>query len=178
MIRTRVGYAGGQLEAPTYNRIGDHTEAVQVDYDPDRISYGQLLDIFWQSHHPENRSWSRQYMNAVFYHDQTQRSQAEASKLSLAQKIGDKVRTKVTPLRSFTMAEDYHQKYLLKGHDELKDELIDIYPNHRNLVDSTAAARLNGYIGGHGSQDQLSREINQLGLSAKGRKILVKLVQK
>ena len=117
-------------------------------------------------------------MNAVFYHDENQRSQAEASKFSLSQKIGQKARTRVIPLSSFTLAEDYHQKYLLKGHDELNDELTHIYPNHRNLVDSTAAARLNGYIGGHGTQDQLSREINRLGLSARGREILVKLVQK
>ena len=84
-----------------------------------RISYSQLLDIFWQSHQPKRRSWSLQYMHAVFYHDEDQQLQAEASKVALEKKIGDKVETKVVPLRSFTMAEDYHQKYLLKGHGEL-----------------------------------------------------------
>ena len=166
------------MNTPSYTKMGDHTETVQVDYDPDRISYRQLLDIFWQSHRPERRSWSRQYMHAVFYHDEDQRSQAEASRAALAVQIGDNVETRVMPLRSFTMAEDYHQKYLLKGHGKLNGELAGIYPSHRDLVDSTAAARLNGYVGGHGNQAQLSREIAGLGLSTRGRKILVELVQK
>ncbi len=166
------------MKAPTYKRMGDHTETIQVDYDPGRISYSQLLAIFWQSHQPERRSWSRQYMHAVFYHDEDQRLQAEASRVALAEKIGDKVETKVAPLRSFTMAEDYHQKYLLKGHRALKAEVVRIYPSHRDLVDSTAAARLNGYAGGHGNKAQLSREIAKLGLSTRGRETLIKLVQK
>ncbi len=178
MIRTRVGYAGGQIDTPTYTQMGDHTETIQIDYDPNGISYSQLLDIFWKSHQPKRRSWSRQYMNAVFYHDEAQRMQAEASKATLAQKKGYKVKTKVLPLRSFTMAEDYHQKYFLKGHNDLEKELVRIYPLHRDFVDSTAAARLNGYAGGHGNKEQLSREIERLGLSTRGRETLVELVQK
>ena len=178
MIRTRVGYAGGHAESPTYNQMGDHTETVQVDYDPSRISYSQLLDIFWKSHRPMSRSWSEQYMNAVFYHDESQRQQAETSKTTLAQKKGDKVKTKVVPIRSFTMAEDYHQKYYLKGRDPLEKELVRIYPHHRDFVDSTAAARVNGYIGGHGSKDQLSSELDKLGLSIEGREALADFVRK
>ncbi|NNK93561.1 MAG: peptide-methionine (S)-S-oxide reductase [Desulfobacterales bacterium] len=178
MIRTRVGYAGGQMDAPTYRQMGDHTETIQIDYDPSRVSYNQLLDIFWQSHQPKRRSWSQQYMNAVFYHNENQLLQAEASKTALSQKIGHKVETKVVPLNSFTMAEDYHQKYLLKGRNALEKELVRIYPHHRDLVDSTAAARLNGYVGGHGNKDQLSREIERLGLSIEGKKTLTELVRK
>lgn len=158
--------------------MGDHTETIQLDYDPSRISYSQLLDIFWQSHQPKRRSWSQQYMNAVFYHNESQRLQAEASKTALSQKIGHKVETKVVPINSFTIAEDYHQKYLLKGRDGLEKELVRIYPHHRDLVDSTAAARLNGYVGGHGNREQLSREIERLGLSMEGREALIKFVGK
>lgn len=178
MIRTRVGYAGGQKDSPTYHKMGDHTETVQIDFDPSLISYDQLLDIFWQSHQPKSGSWSQQYMNAVFYHNEDQRTQALASKVTLEQKNGYKVKTKVVPLRSFTMAEDYHQKYLLKVHNGLVDELKHLYSNHRDLVDSTAAARLNGYAGGHGDQEQLSREIDRMGLSGRGRKELIELVRK
>lgn len=166
------------MDAPTYTTIGDHTETIQIDYDPSRISYSQLLDIFWQSHQPKRGSWSLQYMNAVFYHDADQQFQAEASKVTLEKKISHKVKSKVVPLRSFTMAEEYHQKYLLKRHDELVDDLLRIYPNHRDLVDSTAAARLNGYAGGYGNKNQLSREIESLGLGTEGRKTLVELVHK
>ena len=176
MIRTRVGYAGGRKDAPTYHSMGDHTETVQVDYDPERITYTQLLDIFWKSHKPTARLWSRQYMNAVFYHNEQQRRLAMASKATVEQKIGRSVKTEVAPLRSFTMAEDYHQKYILKGHDDLEHEMSRIYPHHQDFVDSTAASRLNGYAGGNGSRDQLSREIESLGLSVEGKKVLTEMV--
>lgn len=166
------------MDNPTYKKMGDHTETIQVDYDPSSISYSQLLDIFWKSHKPNRRSWSRQYMNVVFYQEEDQRLQAESSKAALAQKNDYKVKTKVLPLWSFTMAEDYHQKYFLKRHDDLEKELVQIYPLHRDLVDSTAAARLNGYAGGHGNRDQLSREVERLGLSIAGRKTLAEFVRK
>ena len=178
MIRTRVGYAGGTAENPDYGHIGDHTETVQVDYDPARISYERLLEIFWQSHRPDERNWSRQYMNAVFFHDERQKAAAEASKAALEKRSGQKARTQMLPVRSFTLAEDYHQKYLLKRHGDLKREMSRIYPNHRELVDSTAAARLNGYAGGHGGPERLAREIDMLGLSPAGRKALQSIVKR
>jgi peptide-methionine (S)-S-oxide reductase len=166
------------MNAPTYRKMGDHTETVQVDYDPQRITYAQLLDIFWKSHEPTRQSASRQYMHAVFYHNEEQRRQASASKAALEQKIGHAVKTEVVSVRSFTMAENYHQKYLLKSHQALGSEMARIYPNPQNFVDSTAVTRLNGYAGGHGTGDQLSREIDILGLSAEGKKRLVKLVKR
>lgn len=178
MIRTRVGYAGGRAADPDYGHIGDHTETVQVDFDPQRITFSQLLDIFWQSHRPERQAWSRQYMNAVFFHDDRQKALATASKKALERKIGRSVKTEVAPLRSFTLAEDYHQKYVLKRHADLKGEMARIYPRHRDFVDSTAVARLNGYAGGNGGKDQLSREIDGLGLSAAGRRRLLQMVRR
>lgn len=166
------------MDAPSYSSMGDHTETVQVDYDPERITYNQLLDIFWKSHRPTKRSWTRQYKNAVFYHNEQQRRLAMASKTALEQKIGRTVRTEVVPLRSFTMAEDYHQKYILDSHNGLKKEMSRIYPRHQDFVNSNAAARLNGYVGGHGAKDQLSREIESLGLSAEGKKTLTEMVRK
>ncbi len=177
MIRTRVGYAGGLMEAPNYGNMGDHTETVQVDYDPTRITYPQLLDIFWKSHRPTNRSWSRQYKNVIFFHNDHQRDLAMASKTELEAKIGKTVRTEVAPLRTFTLAEDYHQKYLLKHHGDLKNELTRIYLRHDDFVNSTAAARLNGYAGHNGTKDQLSKEIETLGLSAAGRKALAERIR-
>jgi peptide-methionine (S)-S-oxide reductase len=178
VIRTRVGYAGGQMDAPNYSNIGDHTETVQVDYDPRRITYAQLLDIIWKSHRPTKQSWSRQYMNAVFYQNEQQRQLAMASKTALEQKIGRTVKTEVVPLRSFTMAEDYHQKYILKSNYDLKNEMSRIYPRLQDFVDSTAVARLNGYADGHGTRDQLSREIESLGLSDEGKKVLTEVVRR
>lgn len=177
MIRTRVGYAGGQKSGPTYKKMGDHTETVQVDFDPSRITYSQLLEIFWKSHDPKKRSWSHQYMNAVFYHNESQHQKALASKTRLSKENGGKLYTRIVPLNVFTRAEDYHQKYLLKRHDDLKNKLARIYPRHKDFVDSTAAARLNGYVGGYGNREQLSREIEKLGMSTEGKTLLEKIVQ-
>ncbi len=172
MIRTRVGYAGGSKAAPTYTSLGDHTEAVQVDFDPQRISYEELLRIFWESHAPDQRTWSRQYMNAIFFHDDHQRRLALAAKEEVEQTAGGKVRTEILPVRSFTLAEDYHQKYMLKRRQTLKAELARFFPRHAEFVDSTAVSRLNGYVGGYGTPAQLQREIDLLGLSAEGKRLL------
>ena len=166
------------MGSPTYRNIGDHTETVQIDYDPSRISYHQLLDIFWQSHQPTSQSWSRQYLHAVFYHNDEQRLEAEASKTALEKKIGHQVKTKVLPVRSFTLAEEYHQKYILKGQTTLFKDLKRKYPRHEDIVNSTAAARLNGYVGGHGNKDQLSREIDEFDLSDGAKQALIRLVGK
>lgn len=117
-------------------------------------------------------------MKAVFYHNEQQRQQAIASKIAVENNSGSTVRTGIVPLRSFTMAEDYHQKFTLKGHKGLKNEMLLIYPRHEDLVDSTAAARLNGYLGGHGSSDQLSAEIESLGLSAEAERALTAMVRR
>lgn len=166
------------MPGPNYGNLGDHTETVQVDYDPRRITYAQLLDLFWQSHQPSRQSWSRQYRNAIFFHNEEQRLLASAARAAVAQRIGRAVQTEVAPLRSFTMAEDYHQKYTLKRQQPLRNEMTRIYPNPRDFVNSTAVSRLNGYAGGYGNDEQLSREIDSLGLSAGGKKLLAELVQR
>jgi len=100
------------------------------------------------------------------------------SKLSTEEKIGRKVRTEVLPLNEFYRAEDYHQKYILNRRSEYARELARIYPRKKDFVDSTAVARLNGYVGGHGHMAQLKLEIEALGLSADNRESLLELVQR
>jgi peptide-methionine (S)-S-oxide reductase len=166
------------MPSPTYHNIGDHTETVQIDYDPNLTSYNQLLDIFWNNHEPTRRSRPGQYMKAVFYQNEQQRELAMASKAAVEKKIGGTVKTEIVPLHTFTMAEDYHQKFTLKGHKGLKKEMMRIYPRPQDLVDSTAAARLNGYVGGYGSREQLAKEIESLGLSAEAEKVLAEMVRR
>jgi methionine-S-sulfoxide reductase len=177
VIRTRVGYAGGETENPDYGNIGDHTEAVQVDYDPRVVSYEDLLAVFWKSHTPTSRSWMRQYLNAVFFHNDAQKMSGEDSKAALARKTGRTIRTPVLPLRSFTLAENYHQKYMLKRQSRLTSEMSRIYPRNQDFINSTAVSRLNGYAGGNGSVRQLALEIDSLGLSDNGKRILKGLVR-
>jgi peptide-methionine (S)-S-oxide reductase len=147
--------------------LGDHTESVQVDYDPAQITYDELLDVFWQGHNPRTRPYSRQYMAAVFYHNEEQKELALASRERLATELGAQVHTEVLAADAFYLAEDYHQKYNLQRGRAYYEELSSIYPEIEDLVDSTAAARLNGYLAGYGTREQLEHEVGQLGLSAK-----------
>lgn len=176
MVRTRVGYAGGSKEAPTYHSLGDHTETIQIDYDPSQISYSDLLDIFWRTHNPSARAWSKQYMSAVFYHNEEQKKRAEESREREASKRGKEIQTQILPFTAFYRAEDYHQKYRLRREGILLQELERIYPAADDLVDSTAAARVNGYLGGHGTSADLKTDLNRLGLSAEGSRYLLRIV--
>jgi len=96
--------------------------------------------------------------------------------VALARKTGQTIHTAVVPLRSFNLAENYHQKYLLKQRSDLSVEMTRIYPRNRDFINSTAVARLNGYVGGNGSVRQLALEIDSLGLSDAGRQALKTLV--
>jgi len=136
-----------------------------VDYDPTQITYAELLDVFWQSHSPQSRPYSRQYMAAVFYHNDEQKELAFASRDRVAAELGEPIFTEVLPAGAFYLAEDYHQKYNLQRNRGYYDELSLVYPQMKDLVNSTAAARLNGYLAGHGTREQLEAEIGQLGLS-------------
>ena len=178
MVRTRVGYAGGTKENPTYRSLGDHTETIQIDYDPTVISYEELLDVFWNSHRPTQPAWSRQYMSIVFYHSEEQRRLALEGKAHEEARLQHKVYTEIVPASEFYLAEDYHQKYRLQQSPELLKEFQGIYPNIDDFVASTAVARVNGYVGGHGTLERLQAEVNELGLSPKGQEVLLGIVSR
>ena len=167
MVRTRVGYSGGTKRNPTYHDLGDHTETIQLDFDPGQISYKELLAIFWESHSPGSRPWSRQYQAAVFFHDDAQKRLALETRDQTAARLKGEVFTRILPAGEFYLAEDYHQKYFLRRDPVLLQELTRIYPNPRDLAASTAAARLNGYVAGYGNRAGLEAELKRLGLSHK-----------
>lgn len=173
MIRTRVGYAGGDAKDPTYRQIADHTEVFQVDYDPDRVSFAKLLEVFWSSHNPCRAAWSTQYQAILFYHDEDQRRVAEASRNQIQAERGDEVRTAVRSLDRFYWAEDYHQKYYLRRKAKLFAALQVHFPDERELVNSTAAARLNAYCGGDLSYARLRPALAEVGLRAVGEEQLL-----
>lgn len=171
-----MGYAGGKKENPTYRDLGDHAETLQIDYDPEVISYEDLLQVFWKGHDPTRASWSRQYMSAVFYHDENQKRLALETKARRAEQTGRKIHTEILPAETFYRAEDYHQKYRLRQDRILMREFNRIFATGRAFTDSTAAARVNGYLGGHRTRKQLESEIDRLGLSPEGEDRLMKRV--
>jgi peptide-methionine (S)-S-oxide reductase len=176
VVRTRVGYAGGTTENPTYHNLGDHTETIQIEYDPSVVTYEELLDNFWSSHNPARQPWSRQYASIVFYHNEEQRRLAEETREREAARIGSQVLTEIIPASEFYLAEAYHQKYRLRRAPDLEREFSAIYPSDDDFVASTAVARVNGYLGGYGTCERLQEEIGELGLSSAASERLLRSV--
>lgn len=177
MIRTRVGYAGGATSDPTYHRIGDHSEAIQIEFDPAQVSYSQLLRVFWSSHAPAEKPFARQYASLIFYYSEEQRELAFETKRHLEATLGQEVLTEIVPFSAFTRAEDYHQKHHLQETPGTLAELSAIYPSVDDLVDSTLAARINGFVGGHGTIAEVERAMDALGLSPETRQRLLNQLQ-
>jgi peptide-methionine (S)-S-oxide reductase len=123
VTRTTAGYTGGTLDRPTYDDVctdrTGHAEAVEVEFDPQKVSYEQLLEVFWAGHDPTqlNRQGpdiGTQYRSAIFVHDQEQERAARASKERAQERFDRRVVTEIVPAATFWPAEDYHQRYLEK----------------------------------------------------------------
>ncbi len=123
VIDTTVGYVGGKTENPTYKEVcykdTGHAEAVEIVYDPSKVSYETLLDIFWRAHDPTtlNRQGpdvGSQYRSAVFYYTPEQKAAAEKVKTEAQKKWKKPIVTEISPAATFYPAEDYHQDYLSK----------------------------------------------------------------
>lgn len=145
-----MGYTGGTSAEPTYRAMGDHTEALQIDFDPRVLTYEQLLDKVWRAHDPTWSHGGTQYRPAVWFHDETQRRLAFGTGEAAALARGGKLATAIEPLGTFTRAEDYHQKYSLRHVRALEEELVTRFGSDRGMVDSTVAARANGLLRGCG----------------------------
>ena len=122
---TTVGYEGGTMPNPTYNDVctnkTGHAEVVQVEYDPNEVTYEDLLNVFWGNHDPTqvNRQGpdiGTQYRSVIFYHNDEQRRMAEASKKERAEsgRYRRQIATQIVPAADFWLAEEYHQQYLEK----------------------------------------------------------------
>ena len=125
VLDAAVGYAGGITRNPTYENVcggnSGHAEVVEVDFDPDQVSYRQLLDEFWGCHNPtqlNRQGWDigSQYRSAIFYHSPEQEAVAGASKAALQEggQANGTIVTEITPAPEFWRAEEYHQRYIEK----------------------------------------------------------------
>ncbi len=125
VLETAVGYEGGKFENPSYkdvctDRTG-HAEVVEVKFDPEKVSYQQLLDLFFELHNPtelnrQGPDWGTQYRSVVFFHSPEQEAAAKATieRLTRDKRFLKPIVTQVVPAQSFWRAEEYHQKYLEK----------------------------------------------------------------
>ena len=123
VVNTKVGYAGGHLLNPTYEQVCSdktgHAEVVQIQFDPNKISYNHILDNFWLCHDPTqlNRQGfdaGSQYRSVIFYFSEEQKKIAQESKISFQKKLSVPILTEITKTSSFFVAEEYHQLYIQK----------------------------------------------------------------
>lgn len=116
------GYSGGQVENPTYQQVcagtTGHAEVVQVTYDPSLVTFAELLEVFWKTHDPttlnrQGNDVGTQYRSVIFYHNETQRDEAERYKQQLDEShvFGSPIVTQIVPFERFFRAEEYHQNY-------------------------------------------------------------------
>ena len=124
VTKTEVGYSGGHTENPTYESIcygnTDHAEVLLVEFDEDLISYELLVDEFWKCHDPttldrQGPDVGRQYRSVIYYYDEIQKNIANNSKDKHQESFQNNIVTEISPVDVFYKAEEYHQKYILKG---------------------------------------------------------------
>lgn len=161
-----MGYAGGNHQNPTYHDLGDQAECFQVDFDPAVITYAELVDMVLGA----TGSPHGQYANLVLAHDEEQLTIARERAQAFAEERGKPATTRIELLKRFWPAEDYHQKFYLRGDSTLLGQLRAMYGDDETaLRESTLAMRLNGYVSGGGSAEQLVREIDFFGLADEAR---------
>lgn len=152
---------------------------MQVVYDPTQISYHNLLVAYWAS--PTLCGGNRfggarddfsQYKSIIFFSKDSERKLALESRAREALKRGRPVTTEIRPTTTFYLAADYHQKHYLRMNVSLRNEFLAMYPDATEFMNSTAAARVNGYVQGHGSEGNFRKDLDRLGLSDDGRQTL------
>ena len=126
VVSVTVGYTGGTKKDPTYEEVSSgttgHAESIEVTYDPSKVSYKKLLDVFWHNIDPtvKDRQFcdiGQQYRSAIFYHNDEQKREAEGSKKALeeSKRLGGPIYTEIVPASTFYPAEEYHQQYYKKN---------------------------------------------------------------
>ncbi len=116
VVHTRVGYTGGDVRHATYRNHGSHAEAIEIEFDPQRVSYDDLLEVFWETHDPTRLDRRRpdvgtQYRSAIFVHSPEQMAAARASKERAQAHFSKPIVTEIEPASEFYRAEESHQRY-------------------------------------------------------------------
>lgn len=165
VVRTRCGYSGGKADRPNYHDLKDHTETLQIQFDPKIVSYRQLLEIFWESHDYVTPI-KTQYKSAIYYLTPEQKAIAEETrdlvkdgKLGQPELHGQKILTAIEAATALHVAEIYHQKYTLQCNVKVIEHLK--FENRSHITDSSLATRLNGYLAGYGDLEVFLNEVEE-----------------
>lgn len=179
VVRTRVGYLGAEPadRPPNYNDLRGTTETVEIEFDPAVVSLEEVFGVFFRCHNPRSRARA-QYMSALFVRGPEQERAARAA-VAAEEARAPGVTTLVAQVgdRPLTVAEDYHNKYMLTSRYKNLTKAF-AFATVADLVDSPAAARANAFVAGHGTLEQALREVPTFGLPADAEKELLDICRR
>lgn len=178
VINTVVGYAGGSTLSPTYRNIGNHTETVEIIFDPAILSFEELMQIFWQSHDAAKDRFykERQYISLAIFEKEKHMKAAEKIKQAEEERCGKELYTEFQLKSLFYPAETHHQKYFLRRFKKALETVQTLFPDEETFNCSTIAARLNGFVRENGSLPEIKAEIKNWGLAEEDYQRLMETV--
>lgn len=163
VVHTYVGYAGGTTDNPTYKNIGNHAETLKVLYNPEIVSYEELVNYYIEITEVNNRPISGQYRYIIFYDNETQKEHIK--EVEAKQREAEEIYFDVKELDKFFVAEDYHQKYQVRSNEKLYNKLMEIFKNEQSFIDSHIATKLNSFRSGFINNQEINQIIDDSYLS-------------
>ena len=178
VIRSRVGYSGGKLLDPTYRSMLDHTECIQVDFDPRILPLEHLVDLVFGQVDPFRSGWGKQYAHAIYFSPAQEVVVRDAvTRCEALKGKGEKIAMTVELVGRFYNAEDYHQQYYLRNRPEVM-RAVGLHKDDTLLRESHQGMRLNSWLSGHGDLATALNEIETWKDLKKGdRVIMIEAVQ-
>ncbi|WP_240548436.1 peptide-methionine (S)-S-oxide reductase [Paenibacillus lignilyticus] len=180
ITRTRVGFAGGTTDNPPRSgHAGDHTEMVEIEFDPAVARLETILNLFWNNHNPANINnyRDRLYNSLILYRDEAQLSVIQEVMNNRGEQGKGVPETECMPYTVFYPAEDRHQKYFLKRYPDAIAKLRTLFPTEDELTRATLAARLNGIAKGFANMDQIIHEIRTWKISHEEQEEIIDLIK-
>ncbi|MHB9924920.1 peptide-methionine (S)-S-oxide reductase [Clostridium botulinum] len=177
VVKTYVGYTGGNTLFPTYNSIGDHLETLEVHYDSSKIDFQNLLTIFEKNHNYTVRPNLLQYYSAIFYNNENEKELCLDWKKNKKEELKTEVLTKISPIEKFYYAEFYHQKYYVQLEPVIMSNLRSKFSTGNDLISSPLCHKLNAYLAGYGSLKELNKKIEDFNLSQDAKNRLLSIVE-
>ncbi|KEI97618.1 peptide-methionine (S)-S-oxide reductase [Clostridium botulinum] len=177
VVKTYVGYTGGNTLFPTYNSIGDHLETLEVYYDSSKIAFENLLTIFEKNHNYIVRPNLLQYYSAIFYNNENEKELCLDWKKNKKEELKTEVLTRISPIEKFYYAEFYHQKYYVQLEPVIMSNLRSKFSTGNDLISSPLCHKLNTYLAGYSSLKELNKEIEDFNLSEDAKNRLLSIVE-
>ncbi|ACA44569.1 peptide-methionine (S)-S-oxide reductase [Clostridium botulinum] len=177
VVKTYVGYTGGNTLFPTYNSIGDHLETLEVYYDSSKIAFENLLTIFEKNHNYIVRPNLLQYYSAIFYNNENEKELCLDWKKNKKEELKTEVLTRISPIEKFYYAEFYHQKYYVQLEPVIMSNLRSKFSTGNDLISSPLCHKLNAYLAGYGSLKELNKELEDFNLSEDAKNRLLSIVE-